>query len=111
MRIEPLTTMPPKVERPVATGAADPAAVERQLLSNDPEIPVTAVQEAAKSAASNGRSETVWLQKERRSVYRVVDAKSGEVITQMPSEQVLSVSESISELLKEDSPKQVDVES
>jgi FlaG protein len=113
MRIETLTTMPPKMERPVATGAADPASVEHQLLSNDPEVPVAAVQETAKSApaASNGRGETVWLEKERREVFRIVDTKSGEVISQVPSEQVLKVAESISELLQEDSPKQLNVES
>jgi FlaG protein len=113
MRIEPLTTMPPKMERPVATGAADSAAVDRQLLSNDPEVPVAAVQETAKSAppATNGRGETVWLEKEKREVYRIIDKQTGDVITQMPSEQVLNVSESISELLQDDSPKQLDVES
>ncbi len=113
MRIEPLTTMPPKMDRPGATGAADPAAMDHQLLSNDPEIPVTAVQQTAKSApaASNGRGETVWLEKERREVYRIVDTKSGDVITQVPSDQVLNVSRSISELLEDDSPKQLNVES
>ena len=113
MRIEPLTTMPPKMERPIATGAADPAAVDRQLLSNDLEVPVTAVQETAKSApvAGNGRGETVWLEKERRSVYRIVDPESGTIISQVPSTQVLNVAESISQLLEEDSPKQLNVES
>jgi hypothetical protein len=113
MRIEPLTTMPPKMERPIATGAADLASVDRQLLSNDPEIPVTAVQEAAKAApvAGNGRGETVWLEKERREVFRIIDPESGEVITQVPSDQVLNVSKSISELLEDDSPKQVNVKS
>lgn len=104
--------MPPKMERPVATGAADPASVEHQLLSNDPEIPVTAVQEIKKSTPlANGRGETVWLEKERREVYRIVDPESGEVITQVPSDQVLNVSKSISELLEDDSPKQLNVES
>lgn len=113
MRIEPLTTMPPKMEKPIATGAADPATVDRQLLSNDPEIPVTAVQETAKSAPApgNGRGETVWLEKERREVFRIVDPESGEVITQVPSDQVLNVSKSISELLEEDSPQQLNVKS
>ena len=113
MRIEPLTTMPPRMERPIATGAADPASVDHQLLSNDPEIPVTAVQETVKSApaAGNGRGETVWLEKERREVYRIVDPESGEVITQVPSDQVLKVAESISELLEEDSPQQLNVKS
>lgn len=112
MRIEPLRTMPPKTQRPITAGAADPAIVDRQLLSNDPEIPITAVQDTAKSAPSgNGRGETVWLEKERREVFRMVDPESGEVITQMPSDQVLNVSESISELLEEDSPKQLNVES
>ncbi len=113
MRIEPLATMPPKMERPITTGATDPATVDHQLLSNDPEIPVTAVQETAKSTppAGNGRGETVWLEKERRHVYRIVDHESGEVISQMPSEQVLNVSKNISELLDDDSPKQLNVES
>ena len=113
MRIEPLTTMPPKMERPITTGAADPAVVDHQLLSNDPELPVTAVQETAKSAplTGNGRGESVWLEKERREVYRIVDPESGQVITQVPSDQVLNVSKSISELLEEDSPKQLNVES
>ncbi len=112
MRIETLTTMPPKMERPVATGAADPTTVEHQLLSNDPEIPVTAVQEIAKSTpAVNGRGETVWLEKERREVYRIVDPETGEVISQVPSEQVLNVSESISELLDDEGPQQLNVES
>ncbi len=113
MRIESLTNVPPKMERPIATGAANPASVGHQLLSNDPEIPVTAVQETAKSApaAANGRGETIWLESERRQVFRIVDAESGEVITQMPSDQVLNVSESISELLEEDSPRQLNLES
>lgn len=112
MRIEPLTTMPPKMERPITTGAADPASVEHQLLSNDPEIPVAAVQETAKSTPpANGRGETVWLEKERREIYRIVDSESGDVISQIPSDQVLNVSKNITELLEDDSPKQLNVES
>lgn len=113
MRIEPLTTTSPEMKRPIAIGAADPAAVDHQLLSNDPEIPVAAVQEIAKSTppASNGRGETVWIEKERREVYRIVDPESGEVITQVPSDQVLNVARSISELLEDESPKQLNVES
>src|SRR5512146_1360761 len=113
MRIEPLSVTPPKMERPVATGAANSAAVDHQLLSNDPELPVSAVQETEESAlrAGNGRSETVWLEEERRTVYRVVDEESGEVISQLPSEEVMKVSENISELLDEDAPKTLDVQS
>ncbi|MGE5112172.1 MAG: flagellar protein FlaG [Acidobacteriaceae bacterium] len=113
MRIEPLSVMPPKMERPVATGTANSAAVDHQLLSNDPELPVAAVQEREKSAlpASYGHSETVWLEKEQRTVYRVVDEKSGEVISQIPSEEVMKVSKNISELLDEDVPKKLDVQS
>src|SRR5512147_1363209 len=111
MRIEPLTNMP-KTERPVATSAADSASMEHQLLSNDPEIPVAAVQETAKPTplTGNGRGETVWLEKERRQVYRIVDPGSGAVITQVPSDQVLNVAKSITDLLRdEDAPKRLDI--
>ena len=79
--------------------------------SNEALAPVTAVAEVEKGieAAPNGRGETVWLENEKRQVFRVVDEKSGEVVCQVPSVEVLRVSRNLDELLNEQS-KQLDVE-
>lgn len=111
MRVEPLAVMPPKVERPAATGAAVSASVEDKLLSNNPELPVQPVSAIEKVSATTNRSETVWLESEQRTVYRVLDEKTGDVVTQIPSDEVLRVSRKIDDLLQEDAPKKLDIES
>ena len=40
-------------------------------------------------------AELVWLQREKRAVYRVIEAETGEVIQQVPSEEVLRVGRNI----------------
>jgi hypothetical protein len=111
MRIDSVSGMPSEVERPATTGAVAAAASEVKLHSNESFVPVTAVAEAQKDlqAAPNGRGETVWLENEKRQVFRIVDEKSGEVVCQVPSAEVLRVSRNLDELLIEQI-RQLDVE-
>lgn len=112
MRVEPLSVLPPKMERPVATGAANSAAVENNLLSNNPEIPVQPVSETEKPAQSaSSHSETVWLEAEHRTVYRVLDQQSGDVIAQIPSDEVLRVSRNLEALNQPAQTKAIDIKS
>jgi hypothetical protein len=110
MQIEPLSIVPPKLERPATTGAAVSAAVDANLLSNKPEIPVQPVSEVEKASPSGNRSETVWLDSESRSVFRVLNERTGEVVSQIPSVEVLRVSRNLDELVQDDTKKNVDVE-
>jgi uncharacterized FlaG/YvyC family protein len=101
MRIDSVSGMPSEVERPATTGAVAAAATEIKLHSNDSNPPVTAVAEVAKDvqAAPNGRGETVWLDDQQREVFRIVDDRSGRVVCQVPSEEVLRVSRNLEDLL------------
>ena len=112
MRIDSVLGMPSEVGRPATTGAVAAAASEVKLHSNEGLAPVTAVAEVEKDigAAPNGRGETVWLENEKRQVFRVIDERSGEVVCQVPSAEVLRVSRNLDELLKEEG-KQLDVQS
>ena len=112
MRIDSVSGMPSEVGRPATTGAVAAAASEVKLHSNEASTPVTAVAEVQKDiqAAPNGRGETVWLENEKRQVFRVIDEKSGEVVCQVPSAEVLRVSHNLDELLNEKG-KQLDVQS
>jgi hypothetical protein len=47
--------------------------------------------------SEQGRS--VWLPDVKQTVYRVIDAESGEVIQQVPSEQVMQVARNIEKFL------------
>jgi hypothetical protein len=111
MQIEPLSVIPPKMERPATTGAAVSASVETNLLSNNPEIPVQPVAELETTSPARGnRSETVWLESECRSVIRLLNERTGEIVSQMPSDEVLRVSRNIEDLMEKDSPKKLDLE-
>lgn len=111
MRIDSVLGIPFEVERPATTGAVAAAASEVKLHSNEAVVPVTAVAEVQKDvqAAPNGRGETVWLEQGKRQVFRIVDDKSGEVVCQVPSAEVLRVSQNLDELLEEQA-QQLDVE-
>jgi hypothetical protein len=99
------------MERPATTGAVVSAAVESNLLSNNPEIPVQPISEAEKpEPAQSNRAETVWSESERRSIFRVLNEHTGEVISQIPSDEVLRVSRNINEIVQEDTGKNVDLE-
>jgi hypothetical protein len=99
------------MERPATTGAAASAAVESNLLSNTPDIPVQPVSETAKSEpAHSNRAETVWSESERRSIFRVLNEHTGEIVSQIPSDEVLRVSRNIEEIVQEDTRKNVDLE-
>lgn len=102
MRIDPVSGMPSEVERPVTTGAVTAAATEVKVHSNETE-PVLAVADVQKpaQAAPNGRGETIWLEREKRQVFRVVDRKTGETICQVPTDEVLRVSRNLEDLLEE----------
>ena len=112
MRIDSVSGMPSEVGRPATTGAVAAAASEVKLRSNEVSTPVTAVAAVEKDiqAAPNGRGETVWLENEKRQVFRVIDERSGEVVCQVPSDEVLRVSRNLDELLNEQG-RQLDVES
>jgi len=112
MRVDSVSGMPSEVERPATTGAVAAAATEIKLHSNEADAPVTAVPEAQKDvqAAPNGRGETVWLQNEKRQVFRIVDQRSGEVVCQVPSDEVLRVSRNLEEMLTTEQ-KSLDIKS
>ncbi len=110
MRVEPLSVLPPKMERPVATGAANSAAMENNLLSNDSEPPVHPVSGTEKAGPSS-HSETVWLEAEHRTVFRVLDQQSGDVIAQIPSDEVLRVSRNLAALNQPAEARAIDIKS
>lgn len=110
MQIEPLGTILPKVERPMATGAAVEAAVEHELLSNDPETPIQPVAEVTDTTKVNTKSETVWSESDRRAVLRVLNASTGEVVEQIPSDEVLRVTRNIEDLMQGKTEKSIDFE-
>lgn len=113
MRIDSLLGMPSEVERPATTGAVAAAATEINVHSNDGDAPVAAVPEVQKDlqAAPNGRGETVWLENEKRQVYRIVDQKSGEVVCQVPSDEVLRVARNLEDLFSSEKKQELDVKS
>jgi uncharacterized FlaG/YvyC family protein len=112
MRIDPVSGMPSEVERPATTGAVTAAATEINVHSNADDAPVTAVADVQKDiqAAPNGRGETVWLEKEKRQVYRIVDERNGEVVCQVPSDEVLRVARNLEDLARTEQ-KTLDIKS
>lgn len=112
MRIDPVSGIPSEVERPATTGAVTAAATEIKLHSNDADAPVRAVSEVEKDVqvAPNGRGETVWLEDQKREVFRIIDDQNGQVVCQVPSDEVLRVSRNLEDLLKADE-KNLDVKS
>ena len=113
MRIESVSGLPSEVERPATTGAVTAAATDIKVHSNDVDAPVSAVPEIQKDvqAAPNGRGETVWLENESRQVFRIVDDKSGEIVCQVPSDEVLRVSRNLDDLLASENDQGLDVKS
>ncbi len=103
MKIDSISGMPSEVERPVTTGAVTAAATEIKVHSNDVAAPVLAVADVPKQrqAAPNGRGETVWLEQEKRQVFRILDQQTGDVVCQVPSEEVLRVSRNLEDLVEE----------
>ncbi len=112
MRIDSVSGLPSEVERPATTGAVTAAATEVNVHSNEPVAPVPPVLQAEKivQAASNGRGETVWLQDGKRQVFRVIDEKTGDILCQVPSDEVLRVSRNLEDLV-ESEEKKLDVKS
>jgi uncharacterized FlaG/YvyC family protein len=58
--------------------------------------------DAADAFERSGKSEEaelVWLRQEKKAVYRVIEAETGEVIQQVPSEEVLRVGRNIERFL------------
>ncbi len=113
MRIEPISPVVPKLkrtERPEPPGAWQ---TEVKLHLNDPESSVAPVSPATASAPADDRQvvQSLWLDECERAVLRVLDRETGEVISQLPSEQVLQVSERIGDLLRDEAPPAVDIES
>lgn len=113
MRIEPAVPISSELERPSTAGVVGAAGTELKLLSNDPEIPIDPVSPAEKDSAewTNSRTETVWVDTEQRAVFRVIERETGKVVRQIPSDEVLKVSRRLKDMLEEDGPKAVDVES
>lgn len=74
------------------------------------ELQVHKVKPAEKSeeedAFEHGRSpeegKLVWLGEEKRAVYRVIEAETGEILQQVPSDEVIRVSRNIEEFLISD---------
>ena len=110
MQIEPLGTVLPKVDRPTATGAAVTATLEHELLSNNSETPVQPVTKLTDTSNASTRAETVWSEPDRRAVFRVLSQDTGEVVAQIPSDEVLRVTRNIEELVQGETEKSLDLQ-
>jgi len=59
-------------------------------------------QDAFEHARSAEEGKLVWLQEEKKAVYRVIEAETGEIIQQVPSDEVIRVARNIEEFLIRD---------
>ena len=112
MRVEPIAPMPPEMEPPTTGSSIATTATAVNVHSNDPDTTVAPVGAAEPTAptSTQTQNETVWIENENRAVFRIVERESGEVVCQIPSDEVLRVSRGIEDLI-EDSTPSVDLES
>ena len=103
MDLNLLLSVPISIDRATTSNAIQSHAeahVQREMR----QPPVSAVPEAQSQAHGNDTSTertVVWAPEEKRPVYRVIDGNSGEVICQLPSEEVLRVSHHFEEELRD----------
>lgn len=55
--------------------------------------------DACERSEKSEEAQVVWLKQEKKTVYRVIEAETGEVIQQVPSEEVLRVGRNIENFL------------
>ena len=102
MQIDSLRTRPnsdlPPVETKAKSPAPRPAAVQPAAVQNEPPAP----ERPAAPAVPLPEPErvTVSVDPTRELVYRFLDPKTGEVVSQIPPEQVLEIVRGIQDLLR-----------
>jgi hypothetical protein len=84
------------VSQPIPLDGAVPPS---QPASSAPRSPVPS--QAASREVSPGREIDVTFDKDYRLIYRVLDPKTGELIEQVPPEEVLRVMQNIADLLRQ----------
>ncbi len=97
MQIDPLRTRPnpelPPVESKAKSPAPRPAAAQKELPTREhPAAPAVPLPEPERV--------TVSVDPTRELVYRFLDPKTGEVVSQVPPEQVLEIVRGIQDLLR-----------
>jgi len=83
---------------------------ERQVRDLATEVQVHRVKQPDKPEEENAfeharspeEAQLVWLREEKRAVYRVIEAETGEVLQQVPSDEVIRVSRNIEDFLISD---------
>ncbi len=109
MRVEPIPTTALNQNLTVFEDKEPLTGTEPQLHGTTTEVPVPNMHKAEDGSAdslANGdaRRQIAYTPDGRRQLVRIVDAHSGEVLCQVPSEQVLNVGEQIDAELKEIAP-------
>jgi FlaG protein len=104
MRIDPL----PAGGNPdlhLSEGKAQVRQPEKVAVPREAAAPVAEKPAAAPSALPVPERVSVSIDESRELVYRFVDAKTGEVISQTPPEEVLRVVRGIQDLLRAEQPR------
>jgi len=118
MRIDPVTQVIPDPARPPAQDASSLTISEVRMLTNEAEQPVPAAANVETQTEGNTpKRERVVTEDGKHEVYRVID-HTGNLVCQIPSEQVLQVGDSIEQMIDENgkagetsSGREVDVRS
>ena len=98
MRIDPLATAGNTDFRPTES-KVQVRQPEKVIVSREPLVPVAEKPAAAPIALPEPTRVSVSIDETREIVYRFVDAKTGEVLSQTPPEEVLRVVRGIQDLL------------
>ena len=98
MLVDPIRSSEPQQVQPAAAVRADNA---RPRVSNTPRAPVPVVKPVAPQPDNSDEVLVQWNANDG-VVVQITDKKSGELIRQIPSEQVLNVARFIDQLLQEE---------
>ncbi len=114
MEISAVHPIPVNLERTTISNTAHPGAeahVQKDF-KQPPVLPVVDVHPQTRGNDTSTERKVEWAQQDRRPIYRVVERESGEVISQIPSEQVLRLARQIdAELHGDNQHAAVDVRS
>src|SRR5713226_4630673 len=104
MRIDPLPTAG-NPELRLAEGKGQARQPERVVVQRALSAPVVEKPTATPTALPEPARVSVSIDETREIVYRFVDAKTGDVISQTPPEEVLKVVRGIQDLLRAEEPR------
>ncbi|HWR36707.1 MAG TPA: hypothetical protein VN622_12635 [Clostridia bacterium] len=111
MRIDMVPSIPADVKRSPINEPVQPAT-ETNVLIKQQESPVLpAPQTETYTGGNNAERETVWLDEGKRPIYLVRDQRTGDVLCQLPSEEVLRIARNIDQFLKEQQGQELDIKS